>query len=141
MARAESPGRTHDIVELIRRVGQDRKRACVREAYRNVRTLRRQTLEHKWAENNSEFAKTALQMEIEDIDKQPVGLTTTLKLFGALGQSKMTKLEFGEKVENWWHALRYPRLGGTTSYPDFEECAVICQALVKRAESEIEKDR
>ncbi|WP_299679169.1 HEPN domain-containing protein [uncultured Roseobacter sp.] len=140
-ARGEKPGRSHDIVELIRLVGQDGKRGCVREAYRDVPTLRRQTLEHKWAENDSEFAKAALKIEIEAIDKQTVGLAKTLKVFGALGQSKMTKLEFGKEVENWWHALRYPRLGGTTSYPDFDECAVICQALVKRAEAEIEKDR
>lgn len=81
-----------------------------------------------------------MQIEIEAIDKRPVGLMTTLRVLGALGQSKMTKLEFGKKVENWWHALRYPRLGGTMSYPDFQECVIICEALIKRAEAGIEKD-
>ena len=90
----------------------------------------------KWAAKESEFAAAALRIELESSRDKPVAMLNTFRILGALGQSEMRKHEFGEEVNDWWHAVRYPRFG-TTSYPDFFEAELICDKLLNLAEIEI----
>lgn len=139
-ARGVAPKKTHDIVVLAKGCAKSSDRARVRSVYVKIRELRARRLKDKWSEKESEFATAALRVELESSLRKPVAMMGTFRTLGALGQSQMQKIEFGQEINDWWHAARYPRFG-TTSYPDFSEAELICNTLLDLAKLQIAKAR
>ena len=136
LSRGIPAPRTHDIVSLAKGCARTEDRTQFRSLYQEVRELRKSKLAQKWGGSGDASEAAVLQIEMETLRKKRVAVVHTFKILGALGQSQMQKLEFGEEVEGWWHAARYPRFG-TTTYPDFSESALICKTCLELATSEI----
>ncbi len=135
-ARNEKAGLSHDIVKLANMVKRASDRKHVREIYKNLRKLDEQRIRDKWVGRDGVFSQAACEMELDKLRQKPVRMVSTFKFLGALGQSKMEKREFGDIVEKWWHAARYPRYG-ITSYPGFDACVVICEGIIEIAKQEL----
>lgn len=136
LARNLQLKRTHDLVDLARAVFSATDRSFARKAYKDLRELHERRIRDRWRGQHGIFSQEALNIELQKMSQKPVGLASSFRTLGALGQSGLTKLEFGHEVKDWWHGARYPRFG-SMRYPDFDSCVLICKNFLKLARLEM----
>ena len=136
--RGQTPKRTHDIVKLLRSHSQPSDREFFRRAYKDIRSLEKQRLSQRLPPDGQGLSAAAHSMEWSENLLKPPGVIKCYVFLGALGQSEMEKVEFDTKLANkeWAHSARYPRYG-TTTFPDYEKTAIICDRLIGLAEREV----
>jgi len=129
---------SHDLVVLLRTVTQTGDRIHFRRIYRKLVELRLGKIHSKFVGSQHKLSQAAIEVETASMRYKPLGLAHTFRLLGVLGQSEMTKIEFGKEIKKYWHSVRYPRFGITT-YPEYHATFALCAGIIEVSQHEREK--
>ena len=134
-ARGKDFPKSHDIARLAKDAVCASDLDKCRAFFRSRLQPFEQEIMEKWASYDGEYAMAAQEIELERLREMPFSPWKHLQLLGALGESKLTKFEFDQKIapKVWRHAARYPRAGGVTSYPHLKFTIFLAEWLLKTA--------
>ncbi len=132
--------RSHDLNALLKSVTNKADFERCRAVVNTARAQKMKRIKDRFSDGSSEHALAAIAIETERLHIDRKTIHEAFLTLGALGQSKLHRLEFGEEVNDWCHAARYPR-HGTIQYPDFDICVCICQEILDVARQTVEAHR